>query len=75
MIDAHQHFWQLSQPFDYAWLDSPDLEAIRRDYLPNDLKPHLDIHGLAIRNYSDTFGWNVNRCCMAVVSSCCEVSG
>ncbi|SVA92617.1 uncharacterized protein METZ01_LOCUS145471, partial [marine metagenome] len=22
MIDAHQHFWQLSQPFDYAWLDS-----------------------------------------------------
>ena len=20
-IDAHQHFWQLSQPFDYRWLD------------------------------------------------------
>ena len=20
-IDAHQHFWQLSQPFDYGWLD------------------------------------------------------
>ena len=46
MIDAHQHFWQLSQPFDYAWLDSPDLEAIRRDYLPSDLKPHLDATGV-----------------------------
>ena len=46
MIDAHQHFWQLSQPYDYAWLDSPDLGAIRRDYLPNDLKPHLDTTGV-----------------------------
>ena len=26
--------------------DSPDLEAIRRDYLPNDLKQHLDATGV-----------------------------
>ena len=46
MIDAHQHFWQRSQPFDYAWLDDPALAAIRRDYLPSDLKPHLDAAGV-----------------------------
>lgn len=40
-IDAHQHFWQLSQPFDYRWLDAPGLQAIRRDYLPEDLAPLL----------------------------------
>ncbi|MBI1321909.1 amidohydrolase family protein [bacterium] len=44
-LDAHQHFWQLSQPFDYRWLDDPKLARIRRDYLPADLKPHLDAHG------------------------------
>ena len=36
-IDAHQHFWQLSQPFDYAWLDAPPLAPIRRDFMPEDL--------------------------------------
>jgi len=41
-IDSHQHFWQLSQPFDYQWLENPKLNAIRRDYLPEDLKLHLD---------------------------------
>ena len=46
MIDAHQHFWQRSQPFDYAWLENPDLAVIRRDYLPGDLKPHLDGTGV-----------------------------
>jgi len=45
-IDAHQHFWQLSQPFDYRWLDAPALAAIRRDYLPADLEPHLRAAGL-----------------------------
>ncbi|MFO0876160.1 MAG: amidohydrolase family protein [Gemmataceae bacterium] len=37
-IDAHQHFWQLSQPFNYRWLDAPALAPIRRDYLPNHLE-------------------------------------
>ena len=46
MIDAHQHFWQLSQPFDYEWLDNPALTVIRRDYLPTDLKPHLEATGV-----------------------------
>jgi len=39
MIDAHQHFWQLSGPFDYRWLDAPALAAIRRDAMPADLDP------------------------------------
>ena len=38
-IDAHQHFWQLSQPFNYAWLDAPQHAPIRRDYLPERLEP------------------------------------
>lgn len=41
MIDAHQHFWQLSQPFEYGWLDNPKLAKIRRDFLPGDLTPLL----------------------------------
>ena len=41
VIDSHQHFWQLDQPFDYAWLDNPKLAAIRKDYLPEDLEPQL----------------------------------
>jgi len=38
-IDAHQHFWQFSQPFDYRWLKTPGLEKINRDFLPADLDP------------------------------------
>jgi L-fuconolactonase len=38
VIDSHQHFWKLSQPFDYRWLDGPELEPIRRDFLPADLQ-------------------------------------
>ncbi len=41
MIDAHQHFWQLSQPFDYRWLNAPALASIKRDYLPEHLEPML----------------------------------
>lgn len=41
MLDAHQHFWQLSQPFEYGWLDNPKLAKIRRDFLPGDLEPWL----------------------------------
>jgi L-fuconolactonase len=45
-IDAHQHFWQLTQPFDYGWLDEPDLVKIRRDFLPADLQPLIDATGI-----------------------------
>jgi L-fuconolactonase len=46
LIDAHQHFWQRAQPFDYRWLDAPALAPIRRDYLPEHLEPHLRAAGL-----------------------------
>lgn len=45
VIDAHQHFWELGR-FDYDWLNSEPLEPIRRTYLPDDLKPHLDACGV-----------------------------
>ena len=47
VIDAHQHFWELGREgFDYAWLDNEPLAAIRRSYLPADLKTHLDATGV-----------------------------
>ena len=46
IIDAHQHFWQLSQPFNYEWLKEPQHEPICRDYLPADLKTHIDKVGV-----------------------------
>jgi L-fuconolactonase len=45
-IDAHQHFWKLDLPFDYRWLDKPDLAPIRRDFLPEDLAPQLKAAGV-----------------------------
>ena len=41
VIDSHQHFWQLDNPFDYAWLEPDYHTPIRRDFLPSDLEPHL----------------------------------
>jgi L-fuconolactonase len=46
VVDAHQHFWQLSQPFDYGWLDAPPHAPICRDYLPEHLAPHLRATGV-----------------------------
>jgi L-fuconolactonase len=46
IIDAHHHFWQRSQPFDYRWLDAPGHEAIAGDFLPADLLPHLKAAGV-----------------------------
>ncbi len=45
-IDAHHHLWRLAEPFDYRWLDAPALAPIRRDYLPDDLEPHLKATGI-----------------------------
>ncbi len=39
-IDAHQHFWQYN-PAEHAWM-TEEMAAIRRDFLPADLKPLLD---------------------------------
>ena len=44
MIDSHQHFWQVGR-FDYPWL-TRDLGVLYRDYLPDDLAPHLARNGV-----------------------------
>ena len=38
-IDAHQHFWKYD-PVKDAWI-TPDMETIRKDFLPDDLRPLL----------------------------------
>lgn len=38
-LDAHQHFWRYD-PVRDAWI-TPDMEVIRRDFLPADLAPEL----------------------------------
>jgi L-fuconolactonase len=43
-IDAHQHFWQFD-PVRDAWITA-DMAAIQRDFLPEDLAPILQQHGL-----------------------------
>src|SRR5271165_1421908 len=42
-IDAHQHFW-IYNPAEYDWIDN-SMAALRRDFLPNDLKLDLDKNG------------------------------
>jgi L-fuconolactonase len=39
-IDAHQHFWRYDAA-KYAWINDA-MAALRRDFLPRDLKPLLD---------------------------------
>jgi L-fuconolactonase len=46
IIDAHQHFWKLDLPFDYAWLRESQHAPIHRDFLPADLHPHLKAAGV-----------------------------
>jgi L-fuconolactonase len=43
-IDAHQHFWTTIRG-DYGWL-TPELGPLWRDFLPDDLSPHLARHGV-----------------------------
>jgi L-fuconolactonase len=42
-LDAHQHFWKYS-PAEYEWI-TDEMEALKRDYLPCDLKPLLGASG------------------------------
>lgn len=42
-IDAHQHFWKYNSVRD-AWIDD-SMQAIRRDFLPEDLEPMLMANG------------------------------
>jgi L-fuconolactonase len=43
-LDAHQHFWQFD-PIRDAWIREVDMSAIRRNFLPEDLKPILNKNG------------------------------
>ncbi len=45
LIDAHQHFW-IYRPEEYAWIDD-SMAALRRDFLPQDLKPELESGGFS----------------------------
>ena len=42
-IDAHQHFWMYDRR-EYRWIDD-SMAALRRDFLPADLKPELQRSG------------------------------
>ncbi|KAA0989015.1 amidohydrolase family protein [Dyadobacter aurulentus] len=43
-IDSHQHFWVFDEERD-SWI-TPDMQAIRRDFLPEDLQPVLKANGV-----------------------------
>jgi L-fuconolactonase len=42
-VDAHQHFWRYDRR-EYEWIDD-SMAALRRDFLPADLKPGLERSG------------------------------
>ncbi len=43
-LDSHQHFWNFD-PIRDNWI-TEEMEVIRRDFLPSDLKPLLDANGI-----------------------------
>lgn len=43
-IDAHQHFWKFD-PVRDSWINDA-MKKIRRDFLPEDLRPVLDANGI-----------------------------
>ncbi len=43
-IDAHQHFWKYNT-VDYGWM-GPDMEILKKNYLPEDLLPLLQSTGI-----------------------------
>jgi len=42
-IDAHQHFWNYD-PINFSWIND-EMAAIRKNFLPEDLKPILEKNG------------------------------
>jgi L-fuconolactonase len=44
-IDAHHHFWRYNAT-EYGWMND-QMRLLRRDFLPDDLKPLLDRAGIA----------------------------
>jgi L-fuconolactonase len=45
MIDAHHHLWKYSAA-EYGWI-SPEMKALRRDFLPEDLEKLMHHFGIA----------------------------
>lgn len=45
IIDTHNHFWRVDTD-DLYWLNNEADPILARDYLPTDLKPHLDVIGV-----------------------------
>ena len=43
-IDTHQHFWHYNS-HEYLWMTG-DMQTLKRDYMPPDLKPLLDANGV-----------------------------
>ena len=43
-IDSHQHYWKVNRG-DYHWM-TPSVPVLCRDYLPSDLRPLLQQHGI-----------------------------
>jgi L-fuconolactonase len=43
-IDAHQHFWKYKKQT-HVWIDET-MVSIQKDFLPEDLKPHLLTHNI-----------------------------
>lgn len=43
-IDSHQHFWDIGK-FSYPWMSG--VSQLKRNFLPQDLKPHLDSCGIS----------------------------
>jgi L-fuconolactonase len=76
IIDAHQHFWGLSLPFNYAWLDGPQHAPIRRDFLPQDLEPHLRAVGVQRTIFVQTqHDLEENRWALGLAASCPFIAG
>lgn len=44
-LDTHQHFWAFDES-EYGWIVDEGLDALRRDFLPADLRPLLDAAGV-----------------------------
>jgi len=44
VVDAHQHFWDIGR-FQYPWM-TPELTVLRRNFLPDNLKPILNRIGV-----------------------------
>jgi L-fuconolactonase len=46
IVDAHQHFWRYG-PREYDWIDDR-MVALRRDFMPADLAPHMEQAGIDV---------------------------